>query len=385
MINKLYDNCFTTQWNTSVVKVVEENGMYWHACKDTIFYKEGGGMASDIGMINDHLVQDLKLEDGYMWHLLDEKLEGAVTMSVNLHERFRKCQIHTAQHLISALMQNVYKVKTLAHHVGDEENDVEFDLKDFNEKMAFELQVLCNGLIRDDLAVTIQYPTPSEAKKYVSGKDVNRDDLRVVRIGTLDYNLCGCMHVPSLRYLQMLYISGFEKTTKGYKIRYIVGDQLLDCTSKRYKVLDEVSQTLAVPHLYAVTGVHRVINENRQLNRDVLVWKQKYYEMLAKELIKDHSDLVVHCFDDIDARSLSMMAQYVVKNYHKNVVFAAKIYDNVHIVVASGDTAGFDAKEVFAKFAEQYHLKGGGNRAMAQGGGIYKEGMFEELYQKSAS
>ena len=85
MINKLYDNCFTTQWNTSVVKVVEENGMYWHACKDTIFYKEGGGMASDIGMINDHLVQDLKLEDGYMWHLLDEKLEGTVTMSCLLY------------------------------------------------------------------------------------------------------------------------------------------------------------------------------------------------------------------------------------------------------------------------------------------------------------
>ena len=28
------------------------------------FTKEGGGMASDIGMINDHLVQDLNFEDG---------------------------------------------------------------------------------------------------------------------------------------------------------------------------------------------------------------------------------------------------------------------------------------------------------------------------------
>lgn len=151
MINKLYDNCFTTELSTKVLEVREDNGLFWHACKDTIFYKEGGGMASDIGMIDEHMVLDLKYEEGHMWHLLDTKLEGTVFMSVNLHERFRKCQIHTAQHLISAVLGNVYKVETLAHHVGDEENDIEFNFEDFTDKMAFELQVLCNGLIRDDL------------------------------------------------------------------------------------------------------------------------------------------------------------------------------------------------------------------------------------------
>ncbi|MCG4877885.1 hypothetical protein L0N00_15765, partial [Eggerthella lenta] len=87
----------------------------------------------------------------------------------------------------------------------------------------------CNGLIRDDLDVSIQYPTRVEASKMAKGKNIDRDDLRVVRIGALDYNMCGCMHVPSLRYLQMLYISGYEKSAKGYKIKYLVGDQLLDC------------------------------------------------------------------------------------------------------------------------------------------------------------
>ena len=62
--------------------------------------------------------------------------------------------------------------------------------------MAFELQVLCNGLIRDDLEVSIQYPTRVEASKMAKGKNLDRDDLRVVRIGALDYNMCGCMHVP---------------------------------------------------------------------------------------------------------------------------------------------------------------------------------------------
>ena len=53
MYNKLYDNCFKTELNTKVLKVEEENGLYWHACKDTIFYVESGGMASDIGMMDE--------------------------------------------------------------------------------------------------------------------------------------------------------------------------------------------------------------------------------------------------------------------------------------------------------------------------------------------
>lgn len=379
MINKLYDNCFTTELNTKVIKVQEENGCFWHACKDTIFYKEGGGMASDIGMIDDHMVLDLKYEDGYLWHLLDVKLEGNVFMSVNLHERFRKCQIHTAQHLISAVLGNVYKVKTLAHHVGDEENDIEFDFEEFNDKMAFELQVLCNGLIRDDLEVTVKYPTPSEAKKYAIHGDVQRDDLRIIRIGALDYNLCGCMHVPSLRYLQMLYISGYEKTTKGYKVKYLVGDQLLDCVTRRYKVLDEISHTLAVPHLYLGTGVNRILNESRQLNRDILVWKKKYYEMLAKELVAEEGDTIVHFFDDIDVKSLADMAQFITKSYKKAVIFEAKVYDNVHVVVAAHESMDFDAEKVFKDIADKYHLKGGGNKAMSQGGGVYHEEIISYL------
>lgn len=373
MINKLYDNCFTTELSTKVLEVREEGGLFWHACKDTIFYKESGGMASDIGMIDEHMVLDLKYEEGYLWHLLDVKLEGTVFMSVNLHERFRKCQIHTAQHLISAVLGNVYKVETLAHHVSDDENDIEFNFEEFTEKMAFELQVLCNGLIRDDLDVTVQYPTITEAGKYVKHGDVNRDDLRVVRIGALDYNLCGCMHVPSLRYLQMLYISGFEKTTNGYKVKYLVGDQFLDCVSRRYKVLNEASKSLAVSHLYVNTGVNRLLNETRQLNRDVTVWKQKYYEMFAKELAQSDDEVIVHFFDDIDVKSLADMAQFITKNDKKVVIFVAKIYDNAHVVVAANEEMNFDVQGVFKDIADKFHLKGGGNKTMSQGGGLYNE------------
>lgn len=372
MINKLLDNCFLTELNTEVIDVKEEEGYYWHAFKDTIFYVEGGGMDSDIGVIDGHEVLKLKQENGHIYHLLDVVLEGFVFMSVNLHERFRKCQIHTAQHLISALLGNVYKVKTLSHHVSDEENDIEFDFEGFTDKMAFELQVLCNGLIRDDLEVTIKYPTRTQAQQFVSADKLSHDELRVVRIGNLDYNLCGCMHVPSLRYLQMLYISGYEKTKKGFKIKYICGDQLLDCVGRRYQVLDEASHTLALSHLYLNTGIHKIMNEQRALERDVLLWKQKYLEMEHARLIGLADDVLHVYYDDMDVKSLVQLAQMVIKNKQAIVIFA-KIFDNCHVIVGVNEKSGLDAQAIFKEMGESCHLRGGGTKTLAQGGGIYQE------------
>ena len=379
MYNKLYDNCFKTELLTKVIKVKEDKGMYWHAFKDTIFYVESGGMESDIGMIDRHIVHGLKIEDGYVWHLLDEKLEGSVFMSVNLHERFRKCQIHTAQHLISAVLQNVYNVKTLSHHVSDEVNDVELSFDNFNEKMAIELQVLCNGLIRDDLAVSILYPTHAEANSYLTDKEMIRSDLRVVRIGVLDYTMCGCMHVRSLRYLQMLFIEGFEKTKKGYKIRYLVGDQLLDCVKRRYKVLDEASVTLAVPHLYLNTGVSRLLNETKQLRKQGDDWKEKYISSLSRELGTSKEKVLVRTFDDIDAKGMHRLAQKICSEYPKAVVFLSRDYDNAHIVIAKHGQNNFDVKKVFDYFVSEYHIKGSCKGNSAQGGGLYKKEMEEYM------
>lgn len=378
MMNKLYDNCFLTDLTTEVKEIKEENGFYWHTFKETIFYKEGGGMSSDIGVVDNHEVLDMKEENGNFWHLLDTKLDGNVFMSVNLHERFRKCQIHTAQHLISAMLSNIYKVKTLSHHVNDDENDIEFDFENFTDKMAFELQVLINGLIRDDLEVTIKYPSRQEALQFVSADVLKHEQLRVVRIGNLDYNLCGCMHVPSLRYIQMIKILGYEKTTKGYKVKYICGDQLLDCITRRYHVLDEAAQTLAVSHLYINTGIHNVLNEKRALDRDLLLWKQKYLQIKRDELIAEPEFYVFAFFDDMDVKSLAMLAS-MMKQSGKLVILMAKIFDNCHVIVADGTDDKMNCADIFKQIADQFNLRGGGNKEIAQGGGIYQEGIKEYI------
>lgn len=379
MYNKLYDNCFKTELNTKILKVVEENGLYWHACKDTIFYVGNDRMSNDIGMMDNHMVLGLKKQDGYVWHLLDVKLEGSVFMSINLHERFRKCQIHTAQHLINAVLRNIYKVDNLSLSVSDEENVLEYNFKDFNEKMAIELQVLCNGLIRDDLSVSVLYPSRSEASEFLTSKELMKDDLRVIRVGALDYVVCDCMHVPSLRYLQMIYIRGFEKTEKGYKIKFLVGDQFLDCVDRRYHVLDELSKSLQTSHLYLDTGVQRLASKNESLRQEVHAWKEKYYLRLAEDFAAKQEDIIIEEVDDVDDAFLMKMATMVSEKYDKTMIILGKVYDTAQVIISTKEGSKMDAETIYETLKERYHLVGSATKTLASGRGIYKENMLEEI------
>lgn len=379
MINKLLDNCFLTELNTTVTDVEQDKNFYWYAFKDTVFFMKKGGMAGDIGVINGNEVLDVRIKDNKQWHLMDieMKVGDSVFMSINLHERFRKCQIHTAQHLISALLCNIYKVETLSHHVSDDENEIEFNLESFTDKMANELMVLCNGLIRDDLEVSVLYPSRSEAAQHAPVEKLNHDDLRVVRIGTLDYNLCGCMHVPSLRYLQMIYISGYEKTARGYKVKYICGDQLLDSVSRRYHVLNEASQTLALSHLYLNTGIHKLINEQKALSHNIMLWKQKYFALFKDKLIQSDSAFINYEFDDIDVKSLIQLAQYLTQECQRPCVLLARLADKCHVAIAAPKDYEGDCRVLFKKLQEEFALNGGGNQSLAQGGGVYSKALSD--------
>ena len=43
MLNRLLDDCFLSEFQSEVIEVEEENGLYWHALRETIFFYEGGG------------------------------------------------------------------------------------------------------------------------------------------------------------------------------------------------------------------------------------------------------------------------------------------------------------------------------------------------------
>lgn len=274
-------------------------------------------------------------------------------------------------------MCSIYNCEKISATVGDDFNTIEYSLKSFSERQCSELQTLCNGLIRDDLTVSIEYPTKVEALKHVSKEKLNHSELRVVRIGNLDYNLCGCMHVPSLRYLQMIMIIGYEKTPRGFKILYACGDQLLQSFHQRYDVLNEASHLLALPHLYVNTGIHRLMNVNKEKDNELQKWVNRYFESVADKIIED-GNAIYYEEEELDVKNFQHLAQYLVKRFHKIVIMLLKQDVTCHVILAhDGET--FHANEQFRDLMKRHQLKGGGSKMIAQGGGMYTLELEKEL------
>lgn len=374
MANILYDNCFISSYKTVVKEVVEENGLFWHALEETIFYVESGGMDSDEGLINQHRVLKLKKEKGKVWHLLDVKLEGKVTLSIDFHLRFARSQIHTAQHLISGIMHNVYGAKTLSHHIHAHDNDIVFDMPNLKERQLHELEVIINGLIRDDLPIHIFYPTKKEASLYPIKNVALLDEVRMVKIGDVSVEPCGCIHVPSLRYLQMIKITRIEKCKTGSRVHFVCGDQLLNNYHRYYSEMSKASKLVAQPFDYLEVGILNLMRENKGLLADMMVLKEKYVEALIKQLDKNER---FHVFEDIDLRIFLQLCAKYREMQEELFIFEWKQDEKVHIYI--GNKTSSD--DIFKQIAARFNFQGGGNSLYAQGGGVYQDGLEAYLLE----
>lgn len=367
MVNILYDNCFISTYKTKVKEVREENGLFWHALEETIFFCESGGMASDEGLINQHKVLGLQKEHDIVWHLLDVKLEGKVELSIDFHLRLTRSQVHTAQHLISGMMESIYQYKTISHHVHDKGNDIEFDVEEIGERQLRELEVLINGLIRADLPVHVFYPTKLEATKYSPKNMTDLIDLRIVKIGNVIETACGCIHVPSLKYIQMIKITAVYKTSKGVKVMYVCGDQLLHNYDRYDKVLQKAGTLLAQPYEFVEVGILKLMQEIKTLSADNVVLREKYIEQIVSALPNEVGTFRV--FEEMDLRTFQLLCTKHKQRFDGLFVFLWKQAKRMHIYVGANENSDILFKEI----KEKLEINGGGSKVSAQGGGVLRE------------
>lgn len=380
MLNRYYDEWLKVELDSEVVDVIEENGKYWVACKESVFYVEGGGMASDTGTLNDVLVENVKLVNNLVYHLVSEKLKGVVHQKVDLKQRIMKAQIHTAQHLMCGIINKKYHAPTNSFFNDDFEAGIEMLFDYFDEKTMHEIEELCNHYIREDLKVKIIYPSKEEALKHVGLEKVEHEKLRAVLIGDIDYNMCACIHVPSLRYIQMIKFQRFEKTARGYKIYFLCGNQLLESYEKQLSVLTKTSHRLVVPQLEVYDAVEKLKLEMKQMIQKEAELKQKYSELFIEKLVEKYKeDIIVEMVNDMDIKSFTTMCSILVRKYQKGVMMVLHQSDRAHIVIAHNGNMNFSCQDMFKKVASSFSLRGGGNVSMAQGGGLYSEKMLPFL------
>lgn len=193
----------------------------------TVFYPQGGGQTGDEGVLDSNGAQIPILNATYakdrsaVLHLAAEgakmpEVGTAVTARIGWAIRFSRMRIHTALHLLTAVLP--YPVTGGA--IGDGEGRLDFDIAD-GKVDRDDVQARLQQMIDSDAAVTTRWisdqellANPGLVKTMSVKPPMGSGRVRLVAIGDIDLQPCGGTHVARTSEIGTIAITGVENKGK---------------------------------------------------------------------------------------------------------------------------------------------------------------------------
>lgn len=227
-----YEDPARTKAETEVVEAGERDGRPWVRLAETVFYPEGGGQPADRGTISGVAVLDVRSRGDEVLHFVARPLPpGPVVAEIDAARRFDFRQQHSAQHLLTALLQDRHGLPTTSFHLGEEIVAIEVDGPVPNREALAGFEAEANAAIREDRPVTTRWIDPGDldaAGVRTRGlPEGHSGPVRLVEIGGIDVNTCGGTHVTRLAEIQAIHVIDAEAARGGARIRFLAGGRVL--------------------------------------------------------------------------------------------------------------------------------------------------------------
>ena len=224
---KSIESGYFTDFDATVSAVDEE-----HITLDrTLFYPLGGGQNWDTGTLegpNGPLqVQEVRGR-GNILHKVGEnhqlEVGDKVAGSLDWQRRHAHMRMHTAQHLVSGLVYEMFDgARTVGNQINTNRSRIDFNPIKFTDEMIEDLFHRANEITESDLPVTDCIMTREEINAIMPPDRTNMSllpisvkQLRVVRIGdNLDLCPCAGTHVRALGEIGDLEFLGRKNKGKG--------------------------------------------------------------------------------------------------------------------------------------------------------------------------
>jgi Ser-tRNA(Ala) deacylase AlaX len=204
----------------------------------TVFCPQGGGQPCDQGMIviagKRMPVSFVRTEAGEVLHYgefssADARVGDEACMEIDESRRMANARIHTAGHLIAAVVESMMEplVAVKGYHFP-EGPYVEFQgsRPGNGDEFLAKVNVELNTALQAALAVTVEWVSPSALEsrglRLPEGRQ-SKEPLRVVRIGAYPPVPCGGTHVRCLAEITGVSPSKIKAKGGNLRVSYQVG------------------------------------------------------------------------------------------------------------------------------------------------------------------
>lgn len=274
MTEKLYyKDAYIKEFEAECVRSYEKDGKYIAVLDRTAFFPEGGGQAGDRGEINGIKIFDTVEENGQILHISEQEIPtGKVFGKIDWNLRFSRMQNHTAEHIVSGLVNKKFGFDNVGFHMG--ENYVTADYNgELSQADINVLQYEANGKVWQDVKVKTYFPELPFEKNYRSKKEIN-EDLRIAEIEDADICACCAPHVSSAGQIGIIKIIGAEKHKNGVRVTVKSGSWALDEFNSLQENAMLISKMLSVPRENIAVAVEKTsekLKESELAQRNILL------------------------------------------------------------------------------------------------------------------
>lgn len=223
-------DCYTVDFEAKVTRV-EGNKVFLDR---TAFHPISGGVANDTGFIESSSgrwnVINVVEEGGDVAHLLDSSpdlREGdSVRGHVDWDRRFRLMRLHTADHILAAILYRERGALVTGGHVDPEHSRTDFSLERGEREVFEEAIRKVNEIVSRGIDVKIYFLPRDEAMKIpgivklAAKMPPNLEKLRIVEIPGVDIQADGGPHVRNTREIGEVKLLKVENKGKGKKRVY---------------------------------------------------------------------------------------------------------------------------------------------------------------------
>jgi len=265
-------------------KKVELKG-YEVVFEDTVFFPEGGGQNTDLGLVgDDNQVLDVTRRGDLAVHFLTEEVQPGdkLVQKIDWARRFDNMQQHSGQHIVSAILEKDYDINTLSWWMAESTPSkvgvsyIEVD-KPISAEVMTSVEDKCNLNIRNSVPVSVslfQRGDPQLEEAHTRGlPDDFTGPIRLVKIGDLDNNLCCGTHVSNLAHLQAIKLL-YTENKKGKTLLYfLVGSRVLKYlanTLHRERSLTETLRNGPESHIDLVEKMQKTLKISTKTNSNLL-------------------------------------------------------------------------------------------------------------------
>jgi alanyl-tRNA synthetase len=165
-----------------------------------------------------------------------------VEAKIDWARRFDHMQQHTGQHLLSAVFEELFGMKTLSFHMGAEVSTIELGTPSLEPAQIAAVERRANEVVFENREVLISFEDAGAVEGLRKASE-RSGTLRIVSIDALDRSACGGTHVRRTGEIGAILIRKLDKVRGNIRVEFVCGGRAVSCARSDFDALTAVARS----------------------------------------------------------------------------------------------------------------------------------------------